>query len=107
MAHHYLKLPTVSALALMVAGGLGGAFAKDVTWEDILNDHETTEDVLMYGMGNNAQRFSTLTQINAETVAHLRPAWAFSFGDEKQRGQETQAIVQDGVIYITGSYSRV
>lgn len=106
----YAKLFTIStasALALAVAGSLGGAQAKDVTWEDILSDHETTEDVLMYGMGNNAQRYSPLTQINEETVKHLRPAWAFSFGDEKQRGQETQALVRDGVIYITGSYSRM
>ena len=100
-------IPSVSALALLVAGGLSAAIAKDVTWEDILNDHETTNDVLMYGLGNNAQRYSSLNQINAETVKHLRPAWAFSFGDEKQRGQETQAIVHDGTIYITGSYSRI
>lgn len=106
----YAKLftsSTASALALAVAGGLGAAQARDVTWEDILNDHETTEDVLMYGMGNSAQRWSPLNQVNAETVRHLRPAWAFSFGDEKQRGQETQALVHDGVIYITGSYSRM
>ena len=37
----------------------------------------------------------------------LVPAWSFSFGGEKQRGQETQAIVHDGVIYITASYSRM
>ena len=103
-----LKLTAASAIALTCAGALfTPAQAKDVTWEDILNDSETTNDVLMYGMGTNAQRYSTLTQINAESVKHLRPAWAFSFGDEKQRGQESQAIVHDGVIYITGSYSRI
>ena len=35
------------------------------------------------------------------------PAWAFSFGGEKQRGQETQPIVYDGMMYVTGSYSRL
>lgn len=100
-------ISAVSALALSVAVGLAPAMAEEVTWEDILNDHETTDDVLMYGMGNNAQRYSSLNQINVETVKHMRPAWAFSFGDEKQRGQETQALVHDGVIYITGSYSRM
>ena len=78
-----LKLTAASAIALTCAGALfTPAQAKDVTWEDILNDSETTNDVLMYGMGTNAQRYSTLTQINAESVKHLRPAWAFSFGDE-------------------------
>lgn len=103
----HMMISAVSALALSVSMGLAPALAKDVTWEDILNDHETTDDVLMYGMGNNAQRYSSLDQINVETVQHMRPAWAFSFGDEKQRGQETQALVHDGVIYITGSYSRM
>lgn len=103
-----LKLTAASAIALTCAGALiAPAQAKDVTWDDILNDSTTTNDVLMYGMGTNAQRYSTLTQINADSVKHLRPAWAFSFGDEKQRGQESQAIVHDGVIYITGSYSRI
>ncbi|MDK8872033.1 PQQ-dependent methanol/ethanol family dehydrogenase [Paracoccus sp. MA] len=83
------------------------AETSPVTWEDILNDAETTDDVLMYGLGVGAQRYSALDQINAETVKHLRPAWSFSFGDEKQRGQETQALVHDGVIYVTGSYSRM
>ncbi|MEM0950356.1 MAG: PQQ-dependent methanol/ethanol family dehydrogenase [Pseudomonadota bacterium] len=98
---------TASSLALACAAGLASAQTSEVTWDDILNDHETTDDVLMYGMGNNAQRFSSLDQISAENVKHLRPAWAFSFGDEKQRGQEAQAIVHEGVIYVTGSYSRI
>ena len=37
----------------------------------------------------------------------MRPKWSFSFGDEKQRGQEGQALIRDGVIYITASYSRM
>jgi glucose dehydrogenase len=61
----------------------------------------------MYGLGNNAQRYSSLNQINAKTVKHLRPAWAFPIGDEKQRGQETQGNAHDGTIYITGSCSRM
>ncbi|MEL7278955.1 MAG: PQQ-dependent methanol/ethanol family dehydrogenase [Pseudomonadota bacterium] len=100
-----LGTTAASAFALFAATGL--AMAEDVTWEDILNDHETTDDVLMYGFGNNAQRYSSLDQINADNVEHMTPSWAFSFGDEKQRGQESQAVIHDGTIYITGSYSRV
>ncbi|MBR7560687.1 PQQ-binding-like beta-propeller repeat protein, partial [Mycobacterium tuberculosis] len=40
-------------------------------------------------------------------VKDLRPVWAFSFGGEKQRGQQAQPMVKDGVMYLTGSYSRV
>ena len=40
-------------------------------------------------------------------MAALTPAWAFSLGGEKQRGQEAQPIIYDGVMYVTGSYSRM
>ncbi|MDD2867280.1 methanol/ethanol family PQQ-dependent dehydrogenase [Neomegalonema sp.] len=95
----------VALLALVALPAL--AVAKDVTWEDILNDAETPEDVLGYGVGPKAQRFSPLEKINVDNVGLLKPKWAFSFGDEKQRGQEAQAIVHDGVIYVTASYSRI
>ena len=81
--------------------------AKTVSWEDIVNDDKTTGDVLTYGLGMKAQRHSPLKQINTKTVSALTPAWSYSFGGEKQRGQQGQALVHDGVIYITGSYSRM
>ncbi|WP_249273166.1 PQQ-dependent methanol/ethanol family dehydrogenase [Halomonas sp. BC2] len=83
------------------------ANASEVTWDDILNDHNNTETVLMYGMGVKAQRYSPLDQINADNVEMLTPAWSHSFGDEMQRGQESQALIHEGVIYVTGSYSRI
>lgn len=79
---------STSALALSCAAGLTTAQTAEVTWDDIINDHDTNDDVLMYGLGNSAQRYSSLEQINAENVEHLRPAWAFSFGDEKQRARK-------------------
>jgi alcohol dehydrogenase (cytochrome c) len=65
------------------------------------------QDVLSYGLGLKAQRHSTLAKVNTRNVANLVPAWSFSFGGEKQRGQEGQALVHDGVIYATSSYSRI
>lgn len=95
-----LVLATAAALSLPAIA------ATNVTWEDIANDHATPGDVLSYGLGLKAQRHSTLSQINTKTVANLVPAWSFSFGGEKQRGQEAQVLVHDGVIYATASYSR-
>jgi len=97
---------TTAALAFGAMIGVAEAAAGDVTWEDILNDDKTPGDVLTYGLGVKAQRYSPLKQVNASTVGQLVPAWSFSFGGEKQRGQEGQALVRDGVIYITASYSR-
>lgn len=102
----------LSGVSLVVVAAItsSGAMAdapRPVTWEDIANDAKTTGDVLMYGMGLDAKRHSALSQVNDRNVGNLVPAWSFSFGDEKQRGQETQAIVHDGIIYITASYSRM
>ena len=58
-------------------------------------------------MGRDLQRFSPLDTLNKDNVKNLVPAWAFSFGGEKQRGQEAQPLIHDGVMYVTGSYSRL
>eukprot|EP01037_Dinobryon_pediforme_P014669 gene14669-14793_t len=96
----------ISLAALLTAASVT-ARAGDVTDEMILKDAVTPTSVLTYGLGLQGQRFSPLKQINHDSVKGLVPAWSFSFGGEKQRGQESQAIVHDGVIYVTGSYSRL
>lgn len=104
------KLSLANPALLLAMGILSGNpvhAAKTVTWEDIVNDDKSTGDVLTYGLGVKAQRHSALKQINTKTVARLLPAWSFSFGGEKQRGQEGQALVHDGVVYVTQSYSRI
>lgn len=83
------------------------AYAEGVNIDDILNDQSTAGDILTYGQDIRGQRFSPLDKINTSNVAALAPAWVFSYGGEKQRGQEAQPIVSDGIIYITGSYSRM
>jgi PQQ-dependent dehydrogenase (methanol/ethanol family) len=98
--------PIALAAALAAATGFSSAAAAGVTWDDIANDDKTPQDVLSYGLGLKAQRNSPLKTINADNVAGLLPAWSFSFGGEKQRGQESQALVYDGTVYVTGSYSR-
>lgn len=85
----------------------GTAYAAGVTDKDILNDQMTAEDVVTNGMGPRAQRYSPMDKINTKTVKDMRPVWAFSFGGEKQRGQESQPLIKDGVMYVTASYSRV
>ncbi|GGD37946.1 methanol/ethanol family PQQ-dependent dehydrogenase [Croceicoccus pelagius] len=74
---------------------------------DLLNDADSTGDVLTYGMGPWQQRYSKLDKVNTQTVKRLVPVFSASLGGEKQRGQEAQPIVYDGTIYVTGSYSRV
>lgn len=106
-----LKLIRTTFTALLLPAGLCFAAAQSnaagVTDEDILNDQKTVGDVVSYGLGPRAQRYSPLDKINKSNVKNVVPAWAFSFGGEKQRGQESQAMYYDGTVYVTASYSRV
>ena len=95
-----------------VAAILATAFATSsayagVTEDDLKNDQTNVSQVVTNGMGRHLQRYSPLDTLNKENVKNLVPAWAFSLGGEKQRGQETQPLVYDGMMYITGSYSRI
>ena len=125
MTRHALRLPLLLAGTALTAAPLAAAPADDAapvtaaaaavattaaagpTDADLMNDASTPGDVLTYGMGPRGQRFSALQDINTGTVARLVPAFSASLGGEKQRGQESQPIVYDGVIYVTGSYSRL
>ena len=95
-----------------VAAALAGVFATNmaqagVTEADLANDQTNVSQVVTNGMGRDLQRYSPLDTLNKENVKNLVPAWAFSMGGEKQRGQETQPLVYDGIMYVTGSYSRM
>ena len=97
-----LAVVTLAAAVSAASGAWAG-----VSESDILNDQMTTQDVVSNGLGPRGQRYSPLDKINVDTVKDLQPIWAFSFGGEKQRGQESQPMVKDGVMYVTASYSRV
>lgn len=97
----------LATTCLLTLAASAQAAGKTVSWEDIARDDKSPGDVLTYGLGLKAQRFSPSTKINTRNAVDLVPAWTFSFGGEKQRGQEAQALVHDGVVYVTGSYSRV
>lgn len=96
----------LGALAVALAG-TGNALAKEVTYEEILNDATTTHQIVTHGLGTKGQRYSPLDQVNVDTVGKLVPVWAFSFGGEKQRGQQSQPLIHDGRMYVTASYSRI
>tara|TARA_Y100000815_G_C13332190_1_gene496452 strand:- start:849 stop:2570 length:1722 start_codon:yes stop_codon:yes gene_type:complete len=81
--------------------------SANVTDAMIQNDAKSTGDVLSWGIGTEGQRYSPLKDINVSNVGKLVPAWSFSFGGEKQRGQESQPLIHNGKMFVTGSYSRI
>lgn len=96
-------------LVAMACASLGpqSAGAAGVTHQMIDADARTGGDVLTWGLGTQGQRYSPLRQVNTRNVGKLVPAWAFSFGGEKQRGQESQPVVHNGRMFVTASYSRL
>ncbi|NKB72147.1 MAG: PQQ-dependent dehydrogenase, methanol/ethanol family [Candidatus Latescibacteria bacterium] len=60
---------------------------------------------LGYGRTYEEQRFSPLDQINGETVARLGLAWRVDM--QSTRGLEATPIVVDGVMFVTGEWSKV
>jgi alcohol dehydrogenase (cytochrome c) len=98
-------LPSLAAIALSVS--LIQPASAQVTDAMIENDAATPGDVLSWGLGPQGQRYSPLTKINTGNVKNLVPAWSFSMGGEKQRGQQSQPLVYKGRMFVTGSYSRL
>nr|WP_267875092.1 PQQ-dependent methanol/ethanol family dehydrogenase [Massilia sp. Root418] len=87
-----------------MAWAAGGAA---VTTSMLEGASKNTAAVLSFGMGSEGQRYSPLAQINTANVGRLTPAWSFSFGGEKQRGQESQPLIHNGKMFVTASYSRI
>lgn len=102
-----MKWTILGAAAAMAVGAAQAQAQAQVTEADLAADQSSTGDILTNGMGRDLQRYSPLETLNVGNVQNLVPAWAFSLGGEKQRGQETQPLIHDGIMYITGSYSRV
>ncbi|HLO98275.1 MAG TPA: PQQ-binding-like beta-propeller repeat protein, partial [Fimbriimonas sp.] len=72
------------SLALVASQG------ANVDWQNVGND-------------KGGMRYSTLSQINRNTVKQLKPAWTYHTGDAEKAGTtiECTPIVIDGVMYIT------
>ena len=64
-----------------------------------------TSNWLMYGRTDDDHRFSPLNQINEKTIDKLGLAWSRELNTT--RGLEATPLVEDGVIYVTGSWSVV
>src|SRR5262249_32583371 len=67
---------------------------------------QNPNDWLTYHGSYKSWHYSALDQINADNVKRLRVAWTHAPG-KSTRGLQSFPLVADGVLYYTGSYSRV
>lgn len=72
---------------------------KELLTDASVNKEVADKGVAYYGMEQNLQRYSELNEINTDNVAQLAPAWVLSLGNT--RGQQSQPLVIDGVMYLT------
>jgi alcohol dehydrogenase (cytochrome c) len=80
-------------LSLLVMAATAHVGAQGVTDAMIANDANTPDNVL--------------NQVNTKSISKLVPVWSMSFGGEKQRGQESQPLINKGKMFVTASYSRI
>ncbi|HKU94525.1 MAG TPA: PQQ-binding-like beta-propeller repeat protein, partial [Vineibacter sp.] len=102
MTTDYKGLSLLAATVSLTAGLLGGsAWAADV---DLSKD--SPGDWLMYHGTYRSYHHSALDQINASNVKQLQVAWSHHPG-KSTRGLQSMPLVANGVLYYSGSYSRV
>ncbi len=96
-----------AAVFLLVLGLSAGAglHAGCVSGQRIVNADSEPGNWLAHGRTYSEQRFSPLDEIDAGNVGSLGLAWSFSTGSK--RGLEATPLVADGVMYVTGTWSRV
>src|SRR5271167_3714568 len=92
-------------IALAQAGGTAKARVGDITDARLRHADQDPGNWLTYGGGWQEQRYSRLSDINANTVTALKPAWSAEF--DTGRGQEATPIVVDGVMYVSTAWSKV
>jgi alcohol dehydrogenase (cytochrome c) len=92
----------------LIAIALASSFAAHAAGvTDAMIEAKSTNEILSVRMGLDGEQYSPLKDLNAKNVNKLVPAWSFSFGGEKQRGQESQPLIHNGKMFVTASYSRV
>jgi alcohol dehydrogenase (cytochrome c) len=103
-----------SALAFGTALPIAPADAQDAVSQDrLLNADQESGNWLMHHKDYSAHRFSTLDQINRDTVKNLKVAWTMQLGGIEgggiwtHGGLEGTPIVENGFMYATDGWGSV
>jgi len=79
--------------------------AANIDGERIVHADDTPGDWLAHGRTYSEQRYSPLRDINRDTVKQIGVAWEFR--TNTVRGLEATPIVSNGIMFVTGSWSKV
>src|SRR5437667_12097665 len=89
------------AIAAMIASP-----AHAVDPARLLAADQNPNDWLTYHGSYKSYHYSALDQINADNVKNLTVAWTH-FPGRTTRGIQSMPLAADGVLYYSGSYSRI
>jgi alcohol dehydrogenase (cytochrome c) len=106
MVSHARWLTGCAGVAFLVAAGLGAPAALAVDPARIASAEQNPDDWLTYHGGYRSYHYSALDEINTGNIKNLRVAWTH-FPGRTTRGLQSTPLVADGVLYYSGSYSRV
>lgn len=92
-------------LVLLLCTAWCSAYAEEVTDKRLLAAAQDNANWLTYSRDYSNQRFSMLTQINAENAKRLVPKWIYQSGVSSTF--QASPIVADGVMYISLPFNHV
>src|SRR6188474_22889 len=90
-------LPASKAHIKKVTSSIDDAF--------LANADDSPDNWVTYGKNYAEDRFSPLNEINKENIGNLGLAWSLSLGTT--RGIEATPLVMDGIMFISGPWSKV
>jgi alcohol dehydrogenase (cytochrome c) len=99
--------------SLLVATALTPARAADMTAERALNPQREPQNWILHHGNYQGHRFSPLTEINADSVKNLRPAFTVALSGFQSGGRyafgnlEATPLVEDGIMYVPDGWGSV
>jgi alcohol dehydrogenase (cytochrome c) len=96
-----------------ITGALPAYAADEVTHERLLNADKEPGNWLLHHKNFSAHRFSSLKDINRDTVKNLKVAWTMHLGGVEgggiwtHGGLEGTPIVENGFMYVTDGWGSV
>jgi alcohol dehydrogenase (cytochrome c) len=100
--------------ALLATSALTAAQAGDMTFERALNADKEPQNWLLHHGDYQGHRFSTLKEINTDTVKNLKVAYTVALGGFEGAGTrykfgdlEATPIVEDGIMYVPDGWGTV
>ena len=109
-----LSLAQAMIGSLLLATALTPVAAADMTFERALDVAKEPQNWLLHHGNYQGHRFSSLTEINTDTVKNLKLAFSVALGGLDGAGTrykfgnlEATPIVEDGIVYVPDGWGTV